>query len=119
LENLRIERYRENPHERKPIKASSSEKTLDYRGNVANQHAKDFYRRHGVEQIEDAFELIDNHRGKTLMTTKYCIKHQYNMCSVKQRPSGKWKEPLFLRDNRHCYRLEFDCRACEMKVSLI
>jgi putative protease len=136
LENLRIEHYRAKPvnfefrfsgfglakpcnpghGNSKPETSTVNLKSLDYRANAANHYAKDFYRQHGVEQIDDAFELQDNHCGKTLMTAKHCIKYQYNMCPVKQCPSGKWKEPLFLKDNRHIYRLEFDCRACEMKV---
>ncbi len=132
LENIRVECYQAKP-EKESFKsqvsslpsASSQARfglakpcNLDYHGNVANQYAKDFYHQHGVEHIDDAFELQNDYRGKTLMTTKHCIKYQYNMCQVKQRPSGKWKEPLFLKDNRHSYRLEFDCRACEMRVVL-
>jgi putative protease len=118
LEGIRVERYRAKPAERHTEEAKYPATSLDYRGNVANRHAKDFYFRHGVEHIDDAFELQQNYHGKTLMTTKHCIKYQYNMCQKKQHPSGKWTEPLFLKDNRHTYRLEFDCRACEMRVLL-
>jgi putative protease len=118
LESLRIERYRAKPGAglRVPGSGQAKLQSLDYRANVANHYAGDFYRQRGAEHIDDAFELQSDYRGKTLMTTKHCIKYQYGMCPVKQHPSGKWKEPLFLRDNRHTYRIEFDCRACEMRI---
>ncbi len=116
LENCRVDGYQSKEAKRMPADVEYFEKKLDYRGNVANRQARDFYTQHGVEYIEDAFELQNNHQGKMLMTTKHCIKYQYNMCPKKQHPAQKWKEPLFLRDNRSNYRLEFDCKACEMRV---
>ena len=117
LEDSRIDRYRAKPYERLPVKTKFPAVELDYRGNVANHHAKDFFMQHGVTHVEDAFELQDDHRGKTLMTTRHCIKYQYDMCPVLQRPSAKWKEPLYIRDRHHTYRIEFDCCACEMKIN--
>ena len=116
LENLRTSRYRAPDAKVIPSDAIFPENTLDYRGNAANRYAKDFYRRHGVDTVDDAFELQKDYRGKTLMTTKHCIKYQHDQCPLKQHPSNKWKEPLFIADNHSVYRLEFDCRACEMKV---
>ena len=118
LESIRIEKYRAKPHLRTSEKTEYPKKRLDYHGNIANSHAKAFYKKNGVQHIDDAFELQNDYRGKVLMTTKHCIKYQYNMCKLKQRPSGRWKEPLFLKDNQHTYRLEFDCKACEMKIFL-
>ena len=118
LEEIRMERYRAKPEERQITEAVFPVTNLDYRANAANLPAKDFYKRHGVQRIDDAFELQDDHREKTLMTAKHCIKYQYNICPAFQRPSAKWKEPLYIRDQRHTYRLEFDCRACEMRVKV-
>ncbi len=115
LENYRIKKYRPKNIERIVTEVEFPEKSLGYYGNVANHCAKDFYRQHGVQQIDDAFELQGDYRGKTLMTTKHCIKYQYNMCP-KQHPVQQWKEPLFLKDNHFTYKLEFDCRVCEMKI---
>ncbi len=116
LEDLRIDRYRAKDVERTPTDAEFPAKALDYHGNAANRYAKEFYRRHGVECVDDAMELQKDYRGKALMTTKHCIKYQYNQCPKKQRPEQSWKEPLFLEDQHSVYRLEFDCGACEMKV---
>ncbi|RPI06752.1 MAG: U32 family peptidase [Ignavibacteriae bacterium] len=88
---------------------------LDYSANVANKKAEDFYRRHGVEHIERAFELQEWTRGKTAMTMKHCLRFQYNLCTGKNVSNA---EPLFLQDGRNRYRLEFDCQACQMKVIL-
>ena len=118
LDDLRIGRYRAKPHERVSVEAKFPGTEIDYRGNTANRLAKKFYRQHGITHIEDAFELQNDYQGKTLMTTKHCIKYQYGMCPALQRPSAKWKEPLYIMDQHHTYRLEFDCCACEMKVIL-
>ena len=114
LEDIRMERYRAKPFQRTSAKAVYPAINLDYRANAANSFAKDFYRQHGVKQIDDAFELQKNYSGKTLMTTKHCIRYHYNMCSK----SKKTNEHLYLKDNRHKYRLEFDCKRCEMKIIL-
>jgi len=110
LEDIRLERYRTKPFHRISTKVTYPATCLDYRGNVANSHAKDFYRQHGVKKIDDALELQNNYKGKKLMTTKHCIKYHYNIrCN---------SEPMYLKDNRHIYRLDFDCKRCEMNVIL-
>jgi len=85
------------------------EKELDYSANVLNSYARKFYDRHGVTSIDPAAEsgidMIDN----KLMTCKHCLKFQFNMCK-------KSSEPLFLADEHNKYRLEFDCKKCEMSV---
>jgi putative protease len=89
------------------------ERQLDYSANVANRKAEAFYRRHGVENIEKAFELQKVTEGKTVMTMKHCLRFQYGLCVGKSISDA---EPLFLQDARNTYRLEFDCEACEMRV---
>ena len=61
-----------------------------------------------------------------LMTCRFCLRHAWRMCK-KERTSqsplggemknGRWIEPLYLvlGDGRR-FRLEFDCKKCEMKV---
>jgi 23S rRNA 5-hydroxycytidine C2501 synthase len=85
---------------------------LDYSANVANKKAESFYRRHGVESIEPAFELQRNAKG-AVMTMKHCLRFQYDLCTSQ---NGSDAEPLFLQDGRNRYRLEFDCAACQMKI---
>jgi len=48
------------------------------------------------------------------MTTRYCIRHQLDLCPKMQPSNRSVKEPLRLRDAQHTYRLEFDCEQCRM-----
>ena len=85
-----------------------------YQDNLANSVAREIYRERGALQMEDAYELT--HRdGIEYMRTKYCIRHELGLCP-KQRP-GTRPDPLFLVNNGRRFRLEFDCRACEMTVN--
>jgi putative protease len=81
-----------------------------------------FYEKHGAEVNEKAFELLNKTQqdGKTIMTTRYCIKYELQICPHKQKPnpSLQIKEPIFLKDKNRRYRLDFDCEQCFMKVLL-
>jgi len=92
------------------------ETALDFRGNVLNARARAFYWRHGVKSLAPAAESGLDMRGKPVMRTKYCLKHQLGLCDGTRQPSGL-KEPLALvdQDGRR-YPLRFDCAACEMEV---
>ena len=92
------------------------EARLTYRGNILNQQAAAFYRRHGVKEIEPAAESGLDLRGKVVMRTRYCIQHQLGLCDG-QPKAGRLREPLYLVDEEgHHFRLRFDCAACEMEV---
>jgi hypothetical protein len=92
------------------------EKTLSYLGNVLNQSAAAFYRRHGVEEIAPAAESGLDMRGKRVMLTRYCLKHQLGLCP-RENNAPALKDPLYLVDeDGHKYRLRFNCAACEMEV---
>lgn len=94
------------------------EKKLDYRANVFNVKARQFYERHGAKVIEPAFEALSGTVGKTVMTTRYCIRYQLNLCLRENKPDHHIEGPLRITDGRHIYRLEFDCRQCRMLVIL-
>jgi 23S rRNA 5-hydroxycytidine C2501 synthase len=89
---------------------------LSYLYNVSNRHARDFYTRLGAENIEPAFELQKNSDNKLVMTTKHCIKYQFDACPRYQKNKNPWIEPLYLKDNQHTYKLEFACKECVMKA---
>ena len=101
-----------------PNDAPYPEKKLDFHANVFNALARQFYEHHGAAVTKPAFEALADTNGKTVMTTRYCIRHQLDLCP-KTQPSGhSVKEPLRLKDAHHTYRLEFDCRQCQMFLTL-
>ncbi len=101
-----------------PNDAPYPEKILDFHANVFNTQARKFYERHGATISEPAFESLADIAGKTVMTTRYCIRYQLDLCPKLQHPAHPVKEPLRLKDAHHTYRLEFDCRNCRMSVIL-
>ena len=52
--------------------------------------------------------------GGVLMKSKYCVRYELGLCSRKGGGSG----PLYLENNGHRLKLEFDCKNCEMSLSL-
>lgn len=93
-------------------------KEVDYKENVANQLSTKFYLSHGVKKIEPAAEVSGNIKqsGKTLMTTRYCMLRELGMCKKEKNNKGNIKFPLSLRYEKGSFRLDFDCKNCEMKV---
>ncbi len=116
LNRIRIER---RPHETVELKPNSipyPEKVLDFHANVFNEHARRFYKRHGAEVIETAFESLSETTGKEVMRTKYCLRYELDACLKSGRSRRPLKEPLQISDGRHQYLLKFDCEACRMSV---
>ncbi|MBQ9076810.1 MAG: U32 family peptidase [Muribaculaceae bacterium] len=93
---------------------------LTYHDNVANSLAGKFYRSHGVTSVEKAIELDSgSRRGPTVvMTSRYCLRREMGRC-LKTPAGKKWSGPLYIRSSYACYRLDFDCRHCHMKVVCI
>jgi putative protease len=90
---------------------------LTYLGNVLNRKAAAFYRRHGVGDIEPAAESGLDMRGRRVMRSRYCIRHQLGLCPG--RGGAGVEEPLALVDEEgRRLDLRFDCAACEMEVLL-
>lgn len=92
---------------------------LDYKDNVANSLAEDFYKSHGVDRIEKAIEATGNQkRGDVVMTTRHCILRELGLCKKDRNDSHKLKFPLYLNYEGGKFKLDFDCNNCEMKVLL-
>ncbi len=118
LTRVRLEAY---PRREKQIVQNDfpyPEKRLDFHANVLNALARRFYERHGATVTEPAFETLSDIAGKTVMTTRYCIRHQLDLCPKLQHQKRSIREPLTLSDAHHTYRLEFDCQQCRMEVIL-
>ncbi|WP_258405467.1 U32 family peptidase [Shewanella sp. FJAT-52076] len=90
------------------------QRSMTYLSNVANQKAKDFYTRHGVVSIRDAYEVRPVKGDAPLMITKHCIRYSYNMCP-KEVPGIK-ADPLQMELGGKEFKLVFDCHKCEMLV---
>ena len=93
-------------------------KELDFTYNVSNKLARQFYERHGVTQIEKAFELQWDPGKSRVMVTKYCVKYELGKCWKyhKDTLGEKLKEPLTLKHGDNAYKLKFNCKACEMEI---
>ncbi|MGB4577351.1 MAG: U32 family peptidase [Paludibacter sp.] len=91
-------------------------KELTYLGNVVNSLAEDFYQDHGVDEISPGFE-VKAEEGVPLMFCKHCIKFTMGWCP-KEGYEATFKEPLFLKNNDQFFQLTFDCKRCEMLISL-
>ncbi len=91
---------------------------LDFTYNVSNQLARTFYKRHGVTEIEKAFELQWEPGKSRVMTTKYCVKYELGKCARFQRATmgEKVVEPLVLKHGENEYKLKFNCKPCEMEI---
>lgn len=87
---------------------------IDARLNVSNVYAQAFYKRHGIHITPQAFELQKDN-SIPLMTTKYCIRFETGNCP-KQNNNIIAAEPIHLKDNKHRYRVEFNCKRCEMLI---
>ena len=85
--------------------------TFTYLYNIANHLSRDFYHADAIT----AYELKGG--NGPLMQCRHCLRYALGYCIKHggQRPT--WKEPLSLRlaDGR-TFRLEFDCKHCQMNV---
>ena len=91
---------------------------LDFTYNVSNQMSRAFYKRHGVTDIEKAFELQWDPGKSRVMVTKYCVKYELGKCARFQRDTmgEKVTEPLTLTHGDNAYKLKFNCKPCEMEI---
>ena len=89
---------------------------LTYLGNVMNEGAARFYRHHGVAKLAPAFEKCPPQEA-VLMFCKHCLRYSMGWCPVHQRGKSPFREPYYLvsSDGKR-FRLEFDCKVCQMKV---
>ncbi len=101
--------------------AAFPKNAVDYRANITNKKAEEFYKKHGTNILERGIEQTNDHNGKAIMTTKYCLRYELGCCL-----QGKCKnkamidiapnDTLVLYNNGHKFRLAFDCAECQMKI---
>ncbi len=118
LSQIRLTNYYKEEHQLVKTSHPYPETKLDFMYNVANKLARKFYERHGVTEIEKAFELQWDPGKSRVMTTKYCIKYELEKCPKyhKDTMETKLKEPLVLKQGELEYKLKFNCKPCEMEI---
>lgn len=95
---------------------SYPQKELTYLGNVMNKEAAAFYQKHGVEKIAPAFE-VEHPEGAALMFCKHCLRYSMGWCPVHHKVKSPYREPYYLvSGDGKKFRLQFDCKNCQMKV---
>lgn len=116
LLELRKINYRREIFRLKESKSKYPVSTLTYLGNVMNNSAAEFYKNHGVLKVMPAFER-EQPKDAVLMFCKHCIRYSMGWCPVHHKVRSPFREPYYLvsSDGRR-FRLEFDCKQCQMKV---
>lgn len=92
-----------------PTRNTSSISPLD--PNIANYLSQQFY----ASDCLTAYELYPD--GRPIMQCRHCLRYSLGRCVKHGGQKPDWKEPLMLRlgDGR-MFRLEFDCKHCQMNV---
>ena len=98
---------------RKSCTAQYPTDTLTPQDNVTNRLAREFYTDSGVEHIAAPLELSESFEGECVMVSSYCIRREIGQC-LREKPI--LRGDLFIEHGTHRYRLEFDCKRCEMRV---
>lgn len=109
--------YRQELAVMRPTTHAYPQASLTYLGNVMNKQAASFYAGHGVESIAMAYEQTPVDKA-VLMFCKHCLRYSMGWCPIHQRERSPYKEPYYLvsADGKR-FRLEFDCKNCQMKVN--
>ncbi len=87
---------------------------LTYLGNVFNTKARQFYEKHGVKLIEEAYEAGNETGMVSLMITRHCLRYSFNLCPKEVKHLKP--DPMTLINGNEKLILKFDCKACEMHV---
>ena len=101
----------------KPPRPRFPATSLTYLGNVMNTAARSFYQAHGVASVEPAYEKQAVPEA-VLMFCKHCLRYSMGWCPTHQKGHSPYREPYYLvgTDGKR-FRLTFDCKNCQMKVS--
>ena len=109
--------YPRELHVWKPTRHRFPATSLTYLGNVMNTAARSFYQAHGVASVEPAYEKQAVPEA-VLMFCKHCLRYSMGWCPTYQKGHSPYREPYYLvgTDGKR-FRLTFDCKNCQMKVS--
>ena len=94
-------------------RADYPSKVLTPQDNVTNRLAREFYAKCGVVEIAEGLDCRTSTAGEQVVISDYCIRREIGEC-LKERP--RLKGELCLVRGTKRYRLDFDCKACQMKI---
>ncbi len=119
VEKLMAKRLSARPIQHNEYDQSSTipypQSTLSYMGNILNEKAAAFYRKHGIINFEPAAESGLNMTGKQVMETRYCIRKELNLCPGPNAEINA--DDLILTDrNGNTFTAKFTCSKCGMKI---
>lgn len=85
--------------------------------NISNRLSEKLYQNIicDNEGLEKSPELTGIYEGIPLMTTKYCIKRELNICP-KINLNAEKSNILYLKDKSSTYKILTDCKSCLMKI---
>lgn len=88
-----------------------------YMYNVSNHLARAFYAERGMAEVASAFELDAHVPSKLLMQCRHCLRYEFGACIKYNEKKHGHPMPKYLRlaDGRR-FRLEFDCKHCQMNI---
>ncbi len=116
----KLEALRTAKHQRPPRAVPAADPVpypqdeLSYLGNVFNAKARQFYEKHGVKLIEEAYEAGNEKGMVSLMITRHCLRYSFNLCPKEVKHLKP--DPMTLINGNEKLILKFDCKACEMHV---
>jgi len=88
-----------------------------FENNITNRLARQFYRRHGLENPEPGVEKRTVTGRLQVMITRHCIQYELGFC---KRYGGSFpegmSEPFSLKDGDNQFEIEFDCKNCMMRI---
>jgi 23S rRNA 5-hydroxycytidine C2501 synthase len=117
-EKLEAARLTAHPRPPRAVPASNPapypQEELTYLGNVFNAKARQFYEKHGVKLIADAYEANQEKGMVSLMITRHCLRYSFNLCPKEVKHLKP--DPMTLVNGSEKLILKFDCKACEMHV---
>ena len=117
-EQLEAARIASHPRPPRAVPATNPvpypQEELTYLGNVFNAKARQFYEKHGVKLIEEAYEAGNEKGMVSLMITRHCLRYSFNLCPKEVKHLKP--DPMTLVNGNEKLILKFDCKACEMHV---
>lgn len=87
----------------------------DYKRNITNELHRAVYEDFGAGEVEYGIDKTLDFDNKEVMVCKYCIRYEIGACS-KLKGGSALALPLYLKNARYKFRLDFDCKECIMKV---